>query len=57
MARGKRPSIGALFILLAAGFAGMAVYAATTGGTAWVIALAAGVLALWLAELAFKALR
>ena len=57
MARGKRPSLGALFLLLAAGFAGIAVYAARTGGEAWVIAVAAGVLAAWMSELAFRALR
>jgi hypothetical protein len=57
VARGRRPSLGALFILLGAGFAGIAVFAATEGGGAWVVALAAGVIALWLAELAFRALR
>ena len=57
MARPRRPSLGALFVLLATGFAGIAVYAAQAGGQAWVVAVAAAVLALWLAELAFRALR
>ena len=57
MRRSKRPSLGALFVLLAAGFAGIAFYAAQAGGQAWVIAVAAGVLALWMGELAFRALR
>ncbi len=46
-----------LFLLIAAGFAAIAVYAATAGGTAWVIALTAGVLALWMGDLAIRALR
>ena len=57
MARGRRPSLGALFILLAAAFAGVAYVAASAGGRAWVIAFAAGVLALWMGEMAFRALR
>ncbi len=57
MPRAKRPSLGALFILLAAGFAGLAVVAAQAGGQAWVVALASAALALWMGEMAFKALR
>jgi hypothetical protein len=57
VARGKRPSLGALFLLLAAGFAGIAVYAAVAGGIAWVIAVAAGLLALWMGEQSFRAFR
>jgi hypothetical protein len=57
VARGPRRSLGALFVLLAAGFAGIAVVAATAGGGAWVIAVASGVLGAWMAELAFRALR
>jgi hypothetical protein len=49
--------LGALFLLLAACFAGMAVWAARAGGGAWIIAAAAGLLALWLGEQAFRALR
>ena len=57
VARQRRPSLGALFLLLAIGFAGVGVAAARAGGEAWVIAIAAGVLALWMAELAVRALR
>jgi hypothetical protein len=57
VARGKRPSLGALFLLLALSFGGLAYAAATAGGQAWVIAVASGVLALWMAELAFRTLR
>ena len=57
MARSKRRPLGALFVLLAAGFAGIAVYAAQAGGQAWVVAGASAVLAVWMAELAFRALR
>jgi hypothetical protein len=57
VARGPRRSLGALFVLLAAGFAGIAVVAAAAGGGAWVIAVASGVLGAWMAELAFRALR
>ena len=56
-ARAKRPSLGALFLVLAASFAGLAFVAAQAGGEAWVIAVAAGVLAAWMGELAFRALR
>jgi hypothetical protein len=35
----------------------MAVWAARAGGGAWIIAGAAGLLALWLGEQAFRALR
>ena len=56
----QRPALGALFALLAVGFAGVAFTAANgAGGTAgrWIIAFAAGALALWLASLAVRALR
>jgi hypothetical protein len=46
-----------LFSLLAAGFLAVAVYAALTGGAAWVIAVAAAALAAWLGELAYRSLR
>ncbi len=54
--RGRSP-LGALFLLIAAGFAGVAVAAGVAGGAAWVIAVAAGLLALWMGELAIRALR
>ena len=57
MARGKRPSLGALFLVLAAAFAGIAFVAADSGGAAWAVAFAAGVLAVWMGELAFRTLR
>jgi hypothetical protein len=53
----RRRSLGALFTLLTAGFLAIAVYAALTGGAAWVIALAGGALAAWMGELAFRTLR
>jgi hypothetical protein len=43
--------------MLAAGFAGIAFLAAQAGGAAWVIAVAAVVLAVWMGESAFKMLR
>ena len=53
----RRRPLGALFLLLAAGFAGIGFLAARAGGTAWVIAVAAGVLAVWMGELALRMLR
>ena len=53
----RRRPLGALFALLAACFAAVAVYAAVSGGTAWVITAVAGVLALWMGESAFRSLR
>jgi hypothetical protein len=53
----QRTALGALFLVLAAAFAGVAYAAALAGaGGAWVIAVAAGVLAVWLAGLSFRAL-
>jgi hypothetical protein len=57
VARRSRPSLGVLFALIAAGFAGVAVAAALAGGRAWVIAVAAALLALWMGESAFRAFR
>ena len=54
--RGRSP-LGALFLLIAVGFAGVAIAAGVAGGAAWVIAVAAGLLALWMGELALRALR
>ena len=53
----QRSALGALFLLLALAFAGVAYAAvrADTGG-AWVIGVAAAVLALWLGSLAVRAL-
>ena len=51
-----RRALGALFTLLATGLGLVAVFAALEGGRAWVIALAAGALACWMATLAWRAL-
>jgi hypothetical protein len=55
----QRTALGALFLLLALAFAGIAYgsIAAGRGAGGWVIGLAAAVLAAWLASLAFRALR
>jgi hypothetical protein len=53
----RRRPLGALFLVLAAGFAAIGVYAALAGGTAWIVAVAAVVLALWMGESAFRMLR
>jgi hypothetical protein len=53
----RRRPLGALFLMLAAGFAGIGFVAAREGGRAWVIAVAAGALAVWMGELAFRTLR
>jgi hypothetical protein len=57
VARAPRRSLGALFLLIAAGFAAVAVYAGLSGGRAWVIALASALLALWMGEQAVRAFR
>jgi hypothetical protein len=53
----RRRSLGALFALLTAGFLAIAVYAALSGGGAWVVAVAASALAGWMGELAYRTLR
>jgi ABC-type uncharacterized transport system permease subunit len=53
----RRRPLGVLFLLLAAGFAAIAVFAARAGGSFWVIAIAGAALALWMGELAYRALR
>jgi hypothetical protein len=55
--RHKRPALGALFALIAIGFAGVAYAAAVAGDAAWVVAGAAALLAIWMGELAWKSLR
>ena len=52
----QRTLLGVLFTGLAVGLAAIAVYAALAGSSAWIVALAAGVLAVWMADLARKAL-
>ena len=56
----QRRALGALFFLLAVGFAGIAfaaAYGARHVGAGWIIAVAAIALALWFASMAFRALR
>ena len=57
MAARQRRALGALFLVLAVFFAGIAITAAWAGGTAWVIAVAAAILGLWLTSVARSALR
>ena len=52
----QRHLLGLLFMVLAAGLFFIAVYAARHGGAAWVIALASGALAVWMADLARRVL-
>jgi hypothetical protein len=51
-----RRALGLLFGVLAAGLAAIAVASALAGGRAWVLALGAAAVALWLADLARRAL-
>ncbi len=51
----QRRALGALFFVLAASFAGVAVAAADAG--VWVVAAAAAVLAVWLLTFSARALR
>jgi hypothetical protein len=53
----RRRPLGALFLVLAAGFAAIGIYAALAGGTALIVAVAAVLLALWMGESAFRMLR
>ena len=55
-ARVQRRLLGLLFAALAVCLGLVAVFSAREGGGAWVIALAAFVLALWLGDLARRAL-
>jgi hypothetical protein len=51
-----RRALGFLFSVLAAGLGVIAVFSALEGGRAWVIAVAAAALAVWMAGLARRAL-
>jgi hypothetical protein len=53
----QRRALGLLFAVLAAALAAIAVLSALEGGRAWVVALAAAALALWLGDLARRSLR
>jgi hypothetical protein len=52
----QRHFLGLLFAALAAGLGLIAVFSALEGGGAWVIALAAAALALWMGDLARRVL-
>ncbi len=51
-----RRALGLLFAVLAAGLLATAVFSALEGGRAWVIAVAAAALGLWMGDLARRAL-
>jgi hypothetical protein len=53
----RRRPLGALFAVLAVGFLLLGLYAADSGGVGWVIAVPTVLIAVWMGELAFKALR
>ena len=48
----QRRALGVLFSLIAVSLALLAVWSALSGGRAWVIAFAAGAIALWMGDLA-----
>jgi hypothetical protein len=51
----RRRSLGLLFVALTALFAAVTAYAAVSGQ--WIIAVAAGVIGIWMADLAYRAVR
>jgi hypothetical protein len=53
----QRRALGILFTVLAVALGLVGVLSARAGGRAWIVALAAIVLALWLADLARRSLR
>jgi NADPH-dependent curcumin reductase CurA len=52
----QRHLLGLLFMAIAAALFLLAIYAARQGGAAWVVAIASGALAAWMADLARRAL-
>jgi hypothetical protein len=52
----QRRALGILFGVIAAALLAVAVWSGAEGGRAWVVALAAGGLGLWMADLARRAL-
>src|ERR671936_519269 len=53
----QRRPLGALFVLLAAGFAVVAVFAALAGGGAWIVAVPAAALSAWMGESPYRMFR
>jgi len=54
--RVHRRALGLLFAVLAAGLVAIAIFSALEGGRAWVIAVAAAALGVWMGDLARRAL-
>jgi hypothetical protein len=54
--RVHRRALGLLFAVLAGGLLAIAVFSALEGGRAWVIAVAAAAVGVWMADLARRAL-
>ena len=52
----QRRALGALFAVIAVSLGLVAVWAALSGGRAWVVAFAAGALALWMGDSARRIL-
>jgi hypothetical protein len=52
----QRRLLGILFLVLAAGLALIAVFSALEGGRAWIVAVTAAALAVWMGDLARRAL-
>jgi hypothetical protein len=48
----QRYALAGLFTVIAVSFALLAVWSALSGGRAWVVAFAAGAVALWMGDLA-----
>jgi hypothetical protein len=57
MERVQRPLLGVLFLALGAGLVGVGIWSALEGGRAWVVAIAAAGLGIWLADLGRRLLR
>jgi hypothetical protein len=54
--RGQRRALAFLFAVLAIGLGAVGVLSALSGGRAWIVAVAAVALALWLGDLARRTL-
>jgi ABC-type uncharacterized transport system permease subunit len=52
----QRRALGLLFLVLAVALGAIAVLSALQGGRAWVVAIAAAAIALWLGDLSRRAL-